>query len=256
MSLLPLNLYWPQARLYPALIAIAPLIALVLTMMPWNKLHPSQFAATVGIGVLVFALSEFSRRRGKRLEKDAVDIGPRHTSSMLWHKDTRLHPDRKDPILAFAAGKINQKRPTPGEESADAARADAFYERCAAFLREAMRAPKFQLLFNENVSYGYQRNLFALKPIGLVANGIAILVAGAIAYGQYRYQADFDPTPFLFVLVVGLVHAFALLTIVNRKAVVAASDSYARQFLSSAELLISGHPQEKEKKASSRRKTN
>jgi hypothetical protein len=233
---IPWKLYWPRARLYPALIALAPAIALVLTFVPWNKLHPSQLVATIGMGVIVYALSEYSRRKGKQLEKGAKDIGPRHTSSMLWHRDGRLHPARKDPIVAFAAAKTNQKRPTREEEEADPAAAEVFYERCVQYLREATRGD--ELLFSENVSYGFHRNLYGMKPIGLVANCLAVLVASGLAYYGYRTDPNYDLAPFLFVLIVAILHAGVLVTIVKRKAVAAASDAYARQLFSSCELLM------------------
>jgi 4-amino-4-deoxy-L-arabinose transferase-like glycosyltransferase len=250
-QLFPLNLYWPQARLYPALIAIVPLFALVLTLVPWSNLHLSQFIAGLGISVIIYALSEFSRKNGKKLEQGVDDIGPRHTSTMLWHCDTRLHPDRKDPIVEYAASKLKLKRPTLHEENADPAKADVFYERVAEYLRDNTRLPKYPILFNEVVSYGFWRNLYGLKPFGLTANAFTVIVAAAFAYYRYRTNPAYDPTPLILVVAVAAAHAFVLLTMVNREAVVEASNTYARQLQVSVGALMTGEP---EKKAPSTKK--
>lgn len=231
--------YWIRARLYPAILATAPVIALVLTLVPWSNLHPTQLVGSIGVGVMIYALSIYSRRAGKTLERNLKnEIGPTHTSSMLWHSNDHLHADRKDPIVSFVASKIGQRRPTRDEEKADPARAHAFYDRCATWLRENMRGPEYSILFEENVAYGFQRNLLGLKKFGLMANGLAVLIAASIAFYGYWFADLRNIAGFAFVLVVGVVHAVFFLMLVNKAAVVETSDAYFRQLIGSCEILI------------------
>ena len=51
--------------------------------------------------------------------------------------------------------------PTAAQEEADPAAADSFYTRAGTWPRENTRdQKKFDILFNENVTYGYRRNPF------------------------------------------------------------------------------------------------
>ncbi|TIS85335.1 MAG: hypothetical protein E5W99_12435, partial [Mesorhizobium sp.] len=73
-------------------------------------------------------------------------------------------------------------------EVEDPDEAAAFYVQCYNWLRENTRdTEKFRILFNENIAYGYYRNLLALKPYGIVLNLLTIAAAAAIIY----YKPDF-----------------------------------------------------------------
>jgi hypothetical protein len=93
-----------------------------------------------------------------------------------------------------------------------------------------------------------------MKRIGLAANGLAVAIAAAVIVYHFAKGLELDYVPFLLVLLVGLVHGLVLLTVVNRQAVVAASDRYTRQLFSSCELLMSGSGPEK-KAAPAKRKS-
>jgi hypothetical protein len=65
------------------------------------------------------------------------------------------------------------------QEQADAALADSKYASCVDFLLSKTRdKERFQLLFQENINYGFRRNLWAMKPVGMT---IAVLNLGALA---------------------------------------------------------------------------
>jgi hypothetical protein len=52
-------------------------------------------------------------------------------------------------------------------------------------LRENTRdSEAFKFLFNENISYGYYRNLLGLKPIGIPLNLVSLSSAAAIVHFQ------------------------------------------------------------------------
>jgi len=69
--------------------------------------------------------------------------------------------------------------PTVAEEHANPGQADQVYETCVAVLRGKTRnREKFPLVFVENCNYGFCRNLWGLKPLGLpLAIGGTIAVA-------------------------------------------------------------------------------
>lgn len=71
--------------------------------------------------------------------------------------------------------------PSAEEEERDPAGADQCYESMVRVLRARTWGPKnFPLLFDENVSYGFRRNLLGMRPFGLAISLVGI-ISGAIA---------------------------------------------------------------------------
>jgi hypothetical protein len=90
---------------------------------------------------------------------------------------------------AFLKGQLpHLALPTAEEERADPEGADRAYESVTAWLRTQTRDTKtFSILFRENISYGFRRNLWGLKPLGVT---IALLAASAsTAFMLYRYSS-------------------------------------------------------------------
>lgn len=68
--------------------------------------------------------------------------------------------------------------PTAAQELADPRAAEDAYEAATTALIAATRdTKKFRLLFDENINYGFCRNMCGLKPVGLVLS-IAGLIIG------------------------------------------------------------------------------
>lgn len=114
--------------------------------------------------------------------------------------------------------------------------ADAFYSQCGVWLRENTRdTKKFPILFGENVTYGFRRNLLGVKALALWLNAIVVIVC---AFVLWRLSWDFD-TPLggkaTVVLVVAAAHAAYMLLAVNQDAVWDASRTYGRELILSCE---------------------
>jgi hypothetical protein len=186
--------------------------------------------AGTALAVLLVAFADAARRRGKAIEPRLIEqTGGLPSITMLRHRDSTFDAATKARMHAFLAAKISEKTPTAVEEEEDPAAADGFYKRAGDWLRENTRnQKKFDILFNENVSYGYRRNLYALKWIALLVN--VLIVAGCI--GQYAFhwpvKADPELTP---VFVIAFIHAGYLLAFSTKAAVTEAARTYARQLL-------------------------
>jgi hypothetical protein len=163
------------------------------------------------------------------------------TTRMLRHQDGTVDAPTKAAYLTFLAGKIGTPAPTPQEEASDPAKADAYYARCAAWLRENTRdTKKFPILFNENITYGYRRNLLALKVIALLADA-AVFIGAAGAFAYWRPDAESELAFRLFLLMaVSVVHAILMSIAVSEKGLKEGAETYARQLLLSCETLMSG----------------
>jgi len=82
--------------------------------------------------------------------------------------------------------------PSAEQEKANPTDADAAYTSCGDYLLSKTRdRERFQLLFQENVNYGFRRNLWAMRPVG-IAISILSLVALALVT---RIEARADAVP-------------------------------------------------------------
>jgi len=95
----------------------------------------------------------------------------------------------------------------------------------------------FKLLFNENINYGYHRNIYGLKWVGIALNLLSAAAACAIFYFQPAFAALSDGK-FLFLGILAFIHFIYFVFGVSRSAMLEASSVYARQLLLSSETLI------------------
>ncbi len=219
------------ARLFPAVIAAGPALALawvVLTSgIEFKLVHG---IAGTALAVLLVAFGDAARRRGKAIEPGLIEeMGGLPSITMLRHRNPTFDATTKARMHAFLAAKISEKAPTPAEEAQDPTTGDAFYKRAGDWLRENTRnQKKFDILFSENISYGYRRNLYALKWTALLMN--VLIVAGCIGQYLFHWPAKADPelTP---VFVIAFLHACYLLAFSTKAAVTEAARTYARQLL-------------------------
>jgi hypothetical protein len=215
------------ARLFPAIIAAAPAIALAWAVVSGREVKIIQAIAGTALTVLLMVFADVARRRGKAIEPRLIErMRGLASTTMLRHRDEMFDGQTKARMHAFLANKLSEAAPTSFEEAADADAADGFYKRAGDWLRENTRdKKKFDILFNENVTYGYRRNLYALKWPALFLN--ALIVVGCAAQTYYGWPA-LDAMP---VFVIAFLHAAYLAIFSTRSAVEEAARTYARQLL-------------------------
>lgn len=234
-----LDTYSIKARLFPAILTVAPAVILCLLCASWIDPGLPEAVATVAVMVLFFAAANLARRFGRAKERQIfAETGGRPRNPELTHADATFPPSQKSRYRDFLAGQLGLPAPTQEEELSDPEAAKAFYDQAYGWLRENTRDTEtFKLLFNENISYGYHRNLLGLKPIGILLNLSSLGAAAAIV----RYQPTFASlSNGKLVLLGGLaaLHLFYFLFGVSRKAMLDASTTYARQLVMSTETLI------------------
>lgn len=232
-----LDAYIVRARLFPAILAISPLIALVAITVSWNAMSLPQAITTAAVGVLFFAFADLARRMGKRAEQQLFeDTGGVPSNNLLMHSDTTFDPVTQQRYRGTIEKLVGEKAPSKQQEAKDPAAAKQYYMRACSWLRENTRShDEFKLLFEENVTYGFRRNLYGIKLPALALNLIVLLSCGAILY-----FADFSKETLQQVGMVGTfaaMHALYFLFVVTRASVLVASTQYARQLILSCETL-------------------
>jgi hypothetical protein len=234
----PLDAYTMRARLVPAIIAGAPAFAFAAIFVSWGKLGLPHLIAGTALTVLFAAFADVARRRGRAIEPSIIaSMGGLPTTVTLRHRDPTYDAATKAGFHRFIATKLSDPAPTVEQEAADPEAADAYYVRGVAWLRENTRnAKKFDVLFNENVSYGFRRNLLGLKLSGFLLNAFIVIICAAIFW--YRRPVDWSngfDAKLLAVIVIAVLHAGYLALFVTEEGVFEAARIYARQLLLSSQ---------------------
>jgi len=181
--------YNRQARLYPALLLIAPIVVTVVSLFPVKILEIKSVVASVGGIGGAFLLTQLARDAGKKREPLLFNIwGGMPSVSIFRHRDTRLDSITKARYHKLLSTQVNgTKAPTIEEEQENPASADETYKAWSHYLRvNARDTKKFSLLFHENISYGYRRNTWGLRPIGITISLLCTLSSGARLWHIYN----------------------------------------------------------------------
>jgi hypothetical protein len=233
-----MDTYTRRARLYPVYLLFLP-VALPIVALSWAP--TSWWGRLVGLAVacgVPLLAAQFGLAAGKRKEPAlyAAWGGP-PTTTMLRHR-TSSNPvalARRHDLISRAAG---IRLPSAAEEAADQQHADAAYETAVAVMRERTRkADEFPLVLDELCNYGFRRNLWGHRTLGIALAAMGALIAfGAAAFGVVGVIRVSIPTA----LAVGLVDAagaFVWARMLTEDWVRQAAEAYAERLLASAELL-------------------
>jgi hypothetical protein len=184
--------YARNARLYPLLLVIAPVVIFVVVVA---KLDLSGLK-TIWVGLAAvggtYWLTQLARDPGKNLEaKLWTSWGGTPSITILRHRDSRIDAITKARYHTRLVDLVPDTiAPTPDSEMEDPVTADTCYSAWSTHLRNSTRDQRrFHLLFDELVSYGYRRNLLGLRPYGLLSSILACLGCSAfIGFTLYLHH--------------------------------------------------------------------
>ena len=239
-----LDQYDRTARLKPALLCGLPLAALVVLLFPVF----GTFWSSIGLVVVYcggsILLIQISRDLGRALEGRLYQSwGGKPSMTMLRHTDDRLSKPIKDRYRRFLSNTV------PGlalasrrEEATDPEQADAEYESANRWLLEHTRdRTRFDLLFRENMNYGFRRNLLALRPIALGIDAFALLlvIGAAIASwaGQFTSTILALSPEWWTSMTITTVHTLFFIAYIRADWVRTAAETYAQQLLAACDSL-------------------
>jgi hypothetical protein len=233
--------YSLRARLAPVLIVLSPLGALAATFVNWQSWSAASSAlvgvlATFGPATL---LTEFGRDRGKEKQQKLFELwGGKPSTVMLRHTSKSLNAL----TLARYHERLRQLLPdllvpSAEQEMQNPTAADTVYESCADYLRTRTKdTTRYERLFSQNVSFGYRRNLWAMKPFALVLLLICLLASLSVI-GFSLYSGQSKPFGWLCSALIDGSLLAAWVRIVRPEWVRVPADEYARQLLSACEEL-------------------
>lgn len=181
--------YDRKARLYPALLLVAPVVVTAAVFISSTLFSASTLTTTLAGCGGAFLLTQLARDAGKRGEKRLFEMwGGMPSVSILRHRDERLNPIAKARYHKKLGTLVKGiKCPSSAQEIADPTGADHVYATWCSYLRVNVReTKKGRLVFQENINYGYRRNVWGLRPIGIAISAAACLLAAGRLYWVFR----------------------------------------------------------------------
>lgn len=237
-----LSRYELNARLKPALLALLPIIVVALFWYPgaWSIVG-SIVAAASACGVL-YAIAQLGRHRGRVAEhKMKRDVWRNHTARLLTHSDGTIVAETKARYHAYSRAH-DKVLSNSIEERLEPEIAFRRVRSAVDWLLEHTRTGAgASILLNENVAYGFQRNVYGLKPFG-VELSVTSLVTNVLLFALTVPAAD---RFWLGVALCGLltVIVFNWSFLATKAAVAQASLAYAQRLLANSEpLTTASHP--------------
>jgi hypothetical protein len=233
------DMYSYRARVLPALLTLLPvfLTALVLYPIIYSGIGAAAGSLAVACGVLWF-FANVVRARGRGAERTLLakwDGLP--TTRMLRHRDSALDEQTKARYHSFLSSRVRGLRlPNLDQERKDPNAADSVYRSSVKWLLEFTRnRTLFPLVFSENISYGFRRNLFAAKSIGLGLTFLCLVLLGLRVVRADPSSVYNVPSQHLFLGVLLLAIAACWALIVTEVWVADASQSFAVALLAACD---------------------
>ena len=239
-----LDPYSRKARLQPALLSLLPAFFGPLLLVPEFQ----TIWAAVG-GLVVFSggatlLTHLGRGRGKALESKLFQAwGGKPSVSMLRHRDTTLPSLTKERYRSFVAAHVpGLVLAAPEAEQTCPIEADDAYESATSWLLARTRdRGKFGLLFQENINYGFRRNIWALKPWALAIDSIFIVIITILEAdswtGNIPNTLATVTVPVWACLILTVFHMLIFAFIIQPDWVRVQAEAYARQLLAACDTL-------------------
>lgn len=180
--------YSLRARFYPSLIVLLPAFVVAIFYITDIEKYYHYFTAFCVVGLFSYVLAQFGRDRGKAKEPLLfAAFGGKPTTQIMRYRNTHLNSIIKNRYRNLLEQKIpNLVLPTLAEENNDPVAADDVYDSCARFLISITRDnQKYNLLYKENTSYGFRRNLWAMKGIAITVITFVIAIHIFFATSQF-----------------------------------------------------------------------
>jgi hypothetical protein len=243
--------YDRQARLSPALLALLPLVVTAMIILGDEATMLGNAAmAAIGCGVLYW-MTGVARDRGKALEPGLFNAwGGKPSIQLLRHRNGVIDAVTKARFHRFLEARLQVNFPSPDAEAGAPAEADRLYESATRWLLEQTRdTSKHGLLFTENISYGFRRNMLGMRRIGVFLAALSTLLLGVD--GGWQWPATWAGLAEQFPAVssahrVGLLACLGSAVVwtfgVSEARVRTAAFAYAERLVATCEVLASGTP--------------
>jgi hypothetical protein len=238
--------YSLNARVKPAFLVFFPVvISLFVLYEPSRSWGGASLTLIISFGIISFAANQMSTRGNIIQEKLFKKWGAAPTTIIMRHSDVRLDKYTKNRYTQRLEALVNNFSAVSLEqELANRDDADQMYRTATNYLREHTRdTKKYTLIFNENISYGFSRNIRAFKWVGIAINLLVLACSLFVIvqknkeivtqqFSDMLFLLPFEQTSLIAILILGLL---VWIFIVTEKWVEVRAFAYARALLASCE---------------------
>jgi len=233
------NHYELKARFFPALLLLTPVILATLIWYPELMEIDSSIIAVIISIIIIFFLAKLCRDRGFQLEKTLKEEWGNYPSiSMLKFSDNRIDEITKKRYHKYLKENIVDIN-LPNDLTEENEKKDFYdlnYRSANKWLVEKTRdTTKYNLLFQDNINYGFSRNMLGVKTFGIYFSLIAIGLNIFGIYKEYHTISLEIPLKIWLSVLVSLFFLFIWIFLVNKNWVKNAADAYARTLLATCE---------------------
>lgn len=179
--------YETYARAFPIYITVIPIVLAIFPVLPEG--FDWKFGGTSAIVLLPlsYLCRQIGGDFGKRCQSalwDKWEGAP--TTRFLRHGNREFNSNTRERIHAKLRD-FGLYVPSQEEQDQNPQEADDSYESCVGELRRRTRDRKrFPRVFQELRDYGFRRNIFALKPIGLVITVLSFFICLIMTVHDWR----------------------------------------------------------------------
>lgn len=191
-----------KARVLPALICVAPAI-LATGVLGYLDGGVLMFSILGGLGVIFF-MAQFVRSLGRAREKKLVEQWQGMPTTHLLRFSTQQNNSVRDARRRKLASITGITLPSRRKEAASPAESDEIYLTATRSLIGKVRQRKqdFPRVHEENINYGFRRNLLAVKPVARAILILLVIFASTLIY--------FDHDAMQVSLILGITLLFAV----------------------------------------------
>ena len=190
------------------------------------------------IGGILVILAHISRESGKKVEKRLFQSwGGNLTAQWLMHTNDTLEESTKNRYHSFLKDKIRGwYPPSAQQERIDIKYSHDVYTSAVRWLREQTRdRTSYPLVFKENVSYGFRKNLLGMKPWGRL---VAFICLFSTSWHLCGTLSSSDGGHLLFDVILLMFNVIVILwwhRIVNDSWVKSSGKEYSRALLAACD---------------------
>lgn len=231
--------YELKARIFPALLTIVPFGLSILIWYPELISLESSFLTGFVLIIILFFLAKIARELGKKQQKFLLkewDGFP--STTVLKHSDQTLDDSTKKRYHQYINNNVDGVQlPTSEEElQKKSDHYDNEYNSAVKWLLEKTRDnKKYHLLYQDNINYGFSRNMLGIKPLGILFSLLSLGINVLGIFQKYQFTFVEIPLKVYISFLIGIFFLFLWTTFVNKKWVKSTAEAYARTLLSSCE---------------------
>lgn len=225
------NKYELMARVFPSIILLCPLILSIIIWYPQLLSLESSFLFLFMFFVFTFLVAKVARHQGYKKERELLNKwGGFPTERFLSYSDDTIDEITKVRYRINLGNASSIYLPSEEEE------VDNGYEFYKSTYRSAIKwliekTRKNDILLQDNINYGFCRNLLGLKNLGIMICLLSLMINVFNIYIEYEFL--YLEVPFkiwiTMLIIIGLLMGYIFY--VNEKLVRAQSEAYARSLL-------------------------